>query len=106
MSAARSGIICIIVAILLFSNLSLAESFEQLRLKEIITYEDGIEAIVVIPSGEELTVEEGDALPDDLGEVAEIKERSITIKKPSPDGKGTVIFQLSLPAKPGSVRVD
>jgi len=86
--------------------MSLAESFEQLRLKEIVKHEDGSEAIIVMPDGEELRVEEGDTLPNDYGEVAEIKERSITIKRPSPDGKGSIIYQLALPAKPGSLRVD
>jgi len=95
-----------ILAVFFLLTLDPAIGLEQVRLKEIITYKDGIEAVVVMPDGEELTVEEGDTLPDDYGEVAEIKERSVSIKKPSSDGKGNIIYQLALPAKPGSLRVD
>ena len=94
------------LAVSLLMTLKSAPGLERLKLKEIVSYEDGIEAVVIIPNGEELTVEEGDTLPDDLGQVAEINERIITIKKPSPDGKGNTIYQLSFPTKPRSLRID
>lgn len=106
MKAKIAVIISIIIAISFLIYLIPAHGFEQLRLKEIINQGDVREAIIITPKGDEIRVKEGETLPDDSGQVVEIRQRSIIIKQSSPDGKRITLRKIALPLKPQGIKIE